>query len=80
MLTLRWPGQLNTNQAFAGGGCDSLKPCSAGQRHWALAKALVVDYARARRRQLRERWLAIVAAALGAGRKAACKLEVRGSH
>lgn len=77
VLTLQWPGRLNTNQAFAGGGCASARPCSAGHRHWALAKALVIDYARARRRQLRERWLAIVAAALDIGRKTACKLEVR---
>ena len=80
MLTLQWPGRLNTNQAFAGGGCASARPCSAGHRRWALAKALVIDYARARRRQLRERWLAIVAAALDIGRKTACKLEVRDSH
>jgi hypothetical protein len=31
---------------------------------------------RARRRQLLERWRAVVAAALAAGRKSACKLEV----
>lgn len=80
VLTLQWPGRLNTNQAFAGGCCASARPCSAGHRHWALAKALVIDYARARRRQLRERWLAIVAAALDIGRKTACKLEVIDSH
>ena len=46
MLTLRWPGQLNTNQAFWGGRFGA---SAKGRTLWAFAKALTLDYSRARR-------------------------------